>query len=299
MVTTDALSSVLRIMRFKSTVIFNSDKCGSWTADTSGSGRCTFHLISSGDCFLHMPGETQATPLSQGDLIIFPNDSKHAITNREDINTAEDDLDGCDLEKTTGLICGFFDFDDPHRNPIIQALPEKVLVKGENNTLEPRLGSLISLMKSEVDESTTGADVVVDKLTEILFIYAVRSYIKDLSPSCGILAAMSDRQINNALNAIHDKPEEAWTVEKLANVAGSSRAAFSKTFTELLDLPPMAYVGQWRMRIAHTALKDGQKGMLEIAESVGYKSEVAFRKAFKQITGITPGAARKQEAIGI
>ncbi len=30
----------------------------------------------------------------------------------------------------------------------------------------------------------------------------------------------------------------------------------------------------------------------EIAESVGYSSEVAFRKAFKQITGITPGAAR-------
>jgi len=53
------------------------------------------------------------------------------------------------------------------------------------------------------------------------------------------------------------------------------------------------------MRIAHTALKEGQKGMLEIAESVGYKNEVAFRKAFKQITGITPGAARKQGALAI
>lgn len=297
MVTTDVLSSVLRLLRFKATVIFNSSKCGSWTIDTSGSGRCTFHLVSEGNCFLHMPGEIQSTPLSKGDLIIFPKDAKHAIT--DNVNLAPSDADSCDIDSTTGLICGFFDFDDPHRNPIMNALPDTVLVKGQNNNVEPRLQVLIDLMRSETEESTTGSDVVVDKLSEILFIYALRAHINEISPSCGILAALADTHVSNALNAIHDKPEESWTVEKLAGVAGLSRAAFSKHFSELLDQPPMTYVGQWRMRIAHTALKEGKKGMLEIAESVGYNNEVAFRKAFKQITGVTPGAARKQKEISI
>jgi AraC-like DNA-binding protein len=298
MITNDVLSSVLRLLRFNASVFFHSSYCGSWTIDTSGSGRSTFHLIASGNCYLHLPDEAEAIPLSKGDLIVFPLDSKHSITdsadpNAKDVNSIPSEGDSCDVKESTALICGYFDFDEPKRNPVINALPNTVIVKGHGNKVEPRLQTLIDLMKSETEKSITGSDVVIDKLSEILFIYALRSYINAQSPKSGILAALSDVQISRALDAIHDKPENAWTVEKLAAVAGLSRAPFSKHFSELLGQPPMTYVGEWRMQLANVALKEGRNSMAEIAESVGYHSEVAFRKAFKQITGITPGTARK------
>ena len=294
MVINDVLSSVLRSLRFNASVFFHASYCGSWDVDTSGSGRCTFHLIASGKCFLHLQEGSEAIQLSAGDLIVFPRDAVHSISDNQNPNASEADF--CDVEETTALICGYFDFDDPQRNPIISALPETLIIKSNNNHIEPRLQTLIDLMKSETDDSIPGSDVVVDKLSEILFIYALRSYINEQAPASGILAALRDKHINSALDAIHDKPAEDWTVEKLAAVAGISRAPFSKQFSDLMQQPPMTYVGEWRMRLANIALKEGEKSMLEIAESVGYNSEVAFRKAFKKITGITPGQARKRVA---
>lgn len=292
MVTTDVLSSVLRLLRFKASVFFHSSYCGSWTIDTSGSGRSTFHLIANGHCFLHMPDQQEAIPLAKGDLVVFPKDAQHRITDSDDI-TLESIDEACLNEYATALICGYFDFENPQRNPVINALPETVLVRGNGEGVDPRLQVLVDLMRTETEGEIIGADVVVDKLSEILFIYAVRAFINSENPDSGIFAALSDVQISRALNAVHDRPAEAWTVEKMASVAGQSRAAFSKHFSELMDLPPMQYVGQWRMQLAHTDLCEGKKTMFDIAESVGYNSEVSFRKAFKQITGLTPGAVRK------
>lgn len=294
MVTTDVLSSVLRLLRFRASVFFHSSYCGSWTVDTSGSGRSTFHLIAGGHCYLHLPNGEEAIPLSTGDLVVFPRDDAHKITDNPNADGTTS-TDSCNPEEATALICGYFDFDDPQRNPVINALPDSVLVQGNGVDVDPRLQVLIDLMKSETNEAVTGADVVVDKLSEILFIYAVRSYIKTEDPQSGILAALSDVNISKALDAVHDKPESAWTVEKMATVAGQSRAVFSKQFSELMGQSAMQYVGQWRMKLATQMLKEGQKSVTEIAELVGYSSEVSFRKAFKQITGQTPGEARKQD----
>ncbi|CAA6818747.1 MAG: Unknown protein [uncultured Thiotrichaceae bacterium] len=292
MVTTDVLSSVLRLLRFKASVFFHSSQCGSWTIDTSGSGRSTFHLIASGKGLLHLPDQDEAIPLIKGDLVVFPRDAKHRITDSADSHPESLD-EACSSEEATGLICGYFDFENPQRNPIINALPDSVIVQGNGVDVDPSLQILVDLMKFETEGEVIGADVVVDKLSEILFIYAVRSFIAKENPKSGVLAALSDVQISRALDAVHDRPAEAWTVEKMAGMAGQSRAAFSKHFSELMDVPPMQYVGQWRMQLAFTDLREGKKTMLDIAESVGYNSEVSFRKAFKQITGITPGVARK------
>lgn len=292
MITTDALSSVLRMLRFKASVFFHSTKCGSWTIDTSGSGRSTFHLISNGSCYLHLPNQTEAIPLAKGDLVVFPRDEQHRITDSSEADDVTID-EACVSEDATSLICGYFDFDDSVRNPVINALPDTVLVRGNGVDVEPHLQTLIDLMQSETEGSVTGADVVVDKLSEILFIYAVRSFINTEDLNTGILAALSDVTISRALDAVHDKPADAWTVEAMASVAGQSRAVFSKNFSELMGQSPMQYVGLWRMQLATTALKEGKKTVVDIAETVGYSSEVSFRKAFKQITGMTPGTARK------
>ena len=55
----------------------------------------------------------------------------------------------------------------------------------------------------------------------------------------------------------------------------------------------MAYVTDWRMRLAYQLLLESGRSMAEVAESVGYDSEWAFAKAFKRVWGESPGAARR------
>lgn len=55
----------------------------------------------------------------------------------------------------------------------------------------------------------------------------------------------------------------------------------------------MRYLAEWRMREAADMLATSGASVASIAENVGYESEVAFRKAFRRITGQTPGKLRR------
>lgn len=66
-----------------------------------------------------------------------------------------------------------------------------------------------------------------------------------------------------------------------------SRSTFSARFTELMGESPMAYGIHWHMLRATCLLKQ-EVGMGAIAELLGYKSEAAFRNAFKREVGIPP-----------
>ena len=60
----------------------------------------------------------------------------------------------------------------------------------------------------------------------------------------------------------------------------------------------MNYLGKWRMQVAIEALTASDQPVAQIAEDVGYGSEAAFRHAFKNIVGDTPGNVRRQGAVG-
>lgn len=107
------------------------------------------------------------------------------------------------------------------------------------------------------------------------------------------LLALSDPQIGRALQAIHRHPDRPWTVADLGREAGLSRSPFSARFMALLGEPPMRYVTRWRLRTAHLALQRASVPLAELAEEVGYRSEAAFCRAFKQMFGVSPGQVRR------
>jgi AraC-like DNA-binding protein len=105
----------------------------------------------------------------------------------------------------------------------------------------------------------------------------------------GWLLALRDPHIGRALAAVHRAPEHPWTVASLAREAAMSRSAFAAHFTDLVGEPAMQYVTRWRMESALTALREGAS----VAARSGYESEAAFARAFKRVTGLTPGSARR------
>lgn len=292
----DVLSDVLRLLRLRASVYFHASFCGAWSVDASGSGKATFHLIARGVCWLHMPVLAQPISLCGGDLVVFPRDAVHAISATPEppaLPSHSGVVTGVGEGPETSVVCGYFEFDSPQANPILTALPEMLHIRGEEAVSAGWLDTLMRLIATEAEGGQPGADVVVDRLSDVLFIQIIRSYIRERHDTQGLLAALADPKVAAALQAVHQAPETAWTVDGLAHLAGMSRAAFAKRFQELMAMPPMAYVTHWRMQRAYALLRAGQLSVAEIAERSGYQAEAAFRKAFRQHVGVGPGAVRR------
>jgi transcriptional regulator GlxA family with amidase domain len=156
------------------------------------------------------------------------------------------------------------------------------------------------LIAQEAATPRPGADMMLRRLTELLFVHVIRIWVERQSEtSTGWLAALHDQAISTALGLIDRAPERGWKVEELAAAAGLSRAVFSARFTRLVGEPPMTYLTHWRMRRATRLLKNNVE-VGKIATLLGYGSEVAFRKAFAREIGVPPARYRKSgEAVSV
>jgi AraC-like DNA-binding protein len=157
------------------------------------------------------------------------------------------------------------------------------------------LAMTLRFITSEAASRQPGAGPIIARLSDILFIQAVRAYASKVSTT-GWFAAAADPQIGEALRHIHGQPQNTWTVERLAALAGMSRSAFAARFASLVGESPLRYLTRWRLHKAIEMLQAGQMTTAEIAFQVGYESEAAFSKAFKRWHGHGPGAIRRSSA---
>jgi len=74
----------------------------------------------------------------------------------------------------------------------------------------------------------------------------------------------------------------------LAREVGMSRSAFASRCVQLVGVPPIEYLTNWRMTLAKSALASADVPMADIAEIAGYQSVSAFSTAFKRDTGYSP-----------
>ena len=156
------------------------------------------------------------------------------------------------------------------------------------------LETTLQFIACEATSRKAGAEPILSRLSDILFIQAVRAYAENISADqSNWFAAATDPQIGEALAGIHRKPQSRWTVEQLATLSKMSRSAFADRFTKLVGEPPLTYLSRWRMHKAIEMLSEGRMTTAEIAEMVGYESEAAFSKAFKKWNGQGPGAYRR------
>jgi len=287
----DLLSSVLNAYQLRAGVYGHPQLCGIWQIGTSGHKRAAFHLVGRGNCWLHVRGMSAPEPLQGGDLVVFPHDAWHMLTGTPELR-GEENVMAMDGEGPfTTLVCGYFEFQAGDKNPILDALPEVIVVRRE--TAGRHLEVIGQLLLEEAQGEGIGTRTVLDKLADTLFVMVVRHYIGQLADQRGLLAALADARLRNALAAIHREPARAWTLESLAQIAGMSRASFAQRFSELVGTTPIEYLTRWRMTQAELLLRNPQMSVASAAERVGYETEAAFRKAFKRVHGVGPGSIRR------
>lgn len=153
---------------------------------------------------------------------------------------------------------------------------------------------VLNMVVSEAAVDRQGQSALLDKITEILFIQAIRAYTDQQQSDHSFLAALQDRHVVSALTVMHQSPEKSWTLETLAREAGMSRSVFANRFHELVGITPMKYLMVQRMEMARQKIQETQLSLPVIAEQVGYSSDSAFKKAFKKFYERTPSSFRKE-----
>jgi AraC family transcriptional activator of mtrCDE len=289
----DPLTPLLTELGYSAEVYLHSRFCGVWGVDTSGSGRLPFHLISSGRGWLHGP-DGECITLNPGDLVLFPHDSQHVVSDSPSTCDATElvpgDIDALSNEQpVTSMICGFFELEGGAA--LLENLPASIVMELSDTSRYPDTRLLMQMMIGELENPKPGNQVVVDQLAKALFVHILRQQM-DKGLCSGLLAALFDARVGKALSLIHSKPAQHWTLDTLARASHQSRTALANRFKELVGKTPMRYLAEWRMRIATRLLRAGET-TANVAEQVGYASDAALSKAFKQITGTTPGEVRR------
>lgn len=296
----DLVDNLMQAFRLETRLFYQGKLCGGgWVVDEQyGHGRASFHLLVSGEAWLHMPALPAPRRLSAGDLVVFPTDAQHALRPAPHAGTDWDDgrerALGDDSEPGTGLLCGNFGFADTGNARLLAALPDHVVVPGLH------AGAARGLVDALFAEARRGESpgagqagvAVIERIADALFLVVLREHLAEASPS-GLFAALRDPGLARALTAIHEHPARPWSVEDLARLAGLSRSAFAARFTSLVGEPPLGYLTRWRMQLARRWLREGEP-VAATAGRCGYDSEASFAKAFKRIHGMGPGAVRRQ-----
>src|SRR5689334_16092133 len=264
-----------------------------------------YHYVVSGRIEVKVEGEPAVT-VSGGELVMLPRNDEHLLGSAVDLPvidgdqlTAARDASGFVQLRYGGsgepvhIVCGFIGLESA-RHPLIEALPPILKLSVSGNPAGEFISSSFRYAAQEVAAGRMGAATVLSKLSELLFVEALRGYVETLpSERTGWLAGLRDPVVSRALSAIHSRVAYPWTAEELAQEAFLSRSAFADRFTALVGMPPMRYLTLWRMQVAAQRLRETHLSPAQTAAEVGYESEAAFARAFKREFGVTPAAWRK------
>ena len=325
----DILSNVLRGIRLRGAVFFYLSYGREWATGAPPAAEIAaavlpgaehvmeYHVVTKGAAWAAIAGQ-KPIRMSEGDIVMFPHGDAHVLSSAPGLEAQWVDanwiishrqldrpipLDGLSGEVTIGLptrsaetnvVCGFWGCDLRPFNPLIAQLPAMLYLPAREDgrwiteTLQQAIRASC--------EMRPGSEVVLERISEVMFVQAVGRYISEVDETAsGWLAGLRDRHVSRALALLHNEPAKAWTVEDLGQQVGLSRSALHERFTQLIGRPPIQYLAQWRMQVASTLLHNSNSTIASIALEVGYESEAAFTRAFKRFVGTPPATWRRQK----
>ena len=267
-----------------------------------------FHLIVSGGCMIETRSGDRRR-LTAGDVVLLPFSSEHKLWSGEPaafvsvtdaarpgpiegVWTADHGGGGAGMK----MVCGFIESSEFLFAPLFRTLPGILIENTGAHKAGALIASTVCELLSLIDAAAPGTQMMLGRMMEILFVEMLRRHAGRLSADgSGWLGALNDPIVGQALQLLHMDPARKWNVADLAREAATSRTVLAERFNALLGRPPIEYVTCWRIQLAADRLRNGREAIAAIAADVGYESEAAFARAFKRVTGISPGRWRNGE----
>ncbi|WP_437877269.1 AraC family transcriptional regulator [Sorangium sp. So ce513] len=311
----DPLSELLSSVRATAASWARLDARAPWGVALRGkpSTFCIHHVVS-GAAWLSTESDGHGLALTTGDVGVVPHGRAHALRDRADtpavaleelpgVRARGDDrvwhvtLGGVGTE--TRVTSALVELEDPFSVPIVSSLPPVLRLAGAGAG-QTVLGEHLRLLAREIEARPFGSELVLARMADVLFVHVMRAYVETFrdapSDSCRslqLVGALRDPGVATALALMSRRPEHPWTVASLAEQVGLSRSAFAARFTSLVGEPPLGFLTRMRMQRATTLLREGATLALT-SQLTGYGSEASFSHAFRQWSGMAPGAYRRQ-----
>ncbi len=319
----DVLSDVLLAVRLSGAVFFDVSASSPFAVEAPASGLVAervmpqadhvigFHMVTEGSCWTEMVERPGAPVLLQaGDMVIYPAGDANIMASRRACapNPRGTSTSG---PRTRPCRCRSRSTDPRTPTSVASCAGSWVVTSARSTRSWTRcrgwstppvsqasqhwMSSLLGAAVEASETSESGREAMLAKLAELMFVEALRAHLENLPADArGWVAGLRDAQVGAALRLIHGRPDEPWTLERLAREVGLSRSAFADRFTAYVQVPPMQYLTRWRLQLAARLLEEGSATVGHAAAAVGYQSEAAFTRAFKRYVGVPPGSWRRR-----
>lgn len=271
----DRLSSILNRFSISAGVFYTGGLCGLSGFEDPDAREGHLHLLNSGRLEV-TDGQGRHIIMEEPSLLFYPKPTQHQLIASES-----------DKAK---VVCATIQYGTGPSNPLANALPEVIVIPLSESTL---LKSSTESLFDEAFHERSGRQVMLDRLTEIFLIQLLRYVMDSGKLTQGVLAGLAHPQLANVIMAIHQQPEEAWTLEDMTGLAHMSRSKFADEFRHVVGQSPGDYLIEWRVAVAQNLLKRG-KPVGWVANEVGYETPSALARVFRKKTGLSPKQWLKQ-----
>ena len=265
----DKLSEVLSQFSISAGVFYTGNLCGLSNFSPDGIEQGHLHLLQSGRITV-MDQNGKSIALEEPAVLFFPRPTQHRLIAEE--------------KDAAQLVCASVRYGTGTSNPLANALPPIMIVKfGEAESLRRATDMLFQ----EAFHDENGKLAMMDRLTEVFLIHLLRYAMQAGVVETGMLSGLAHPQLSKAIKAIHEAPEQNWSLENLASIASMSRSKFAELFKEHVGQTAGDYILEWRVALAQNLLKKG-KPVGVVANEVGYENASALARVFRKKTGTSP-----------
>jgi AraC-like DNA-binding protein len=293
----DLLSELLASVHLRGERIAEYTPHGAFSIMFAGSG--TLHIIESGELEIGLDGDERSERLRRGDVILLPRGDAHHMTTMK--QRAAHRLAGRERVGDTSheaepvrWLCGTFMIGDSEASHLLASLPAVIMLRGARDRELEWLEVSRRMLLIEMRSPTQGSVVMIARILDLLFIQILRAWAAGQDATPNWLAGALDPQLGPALSAIHTDPRHDWSVEDLARSCSLSRSAFAERFVARVGKPPASDLAHVRLDAAATLLRDTPTPVGLVADKVGYTSEAAFSRAFRNRYGKPPSRWRRE-----
>ena len=221
----DVLSEILDKVELTSSYWYRTSFAGDWGISLpQEENLARFHIVTHGEFWYEVPKLKLKALAEQGDILIFFKGMEHTMASAPKIKaepavefrakanlTEAQVLEYGDQSKLkANVVCGHFCFNGGPDHPFLNSLPNVVHIKSADNSHSPWLAMLLSIIEQEAKSGLPGSNTLVRKLTEIIFVQALRIHMYKSNKNAGFFKLIENPQLSKTLEAIHHSLDKKW-----------------------------------------------------------------------------------------